>query len=245
LKRQQADINAAIDFAMGRPEIDRRRVALFGTSFGGGHTVIVASKRRDLVAVIAQGAFLDGRLAVPKNVSTFALALGLATAWTVDQLRILGGLSPKYMKIVGQPGELALLTHSGDEDGYNAMLDGPSLWANKVAARVRNSVPFFRPIKHVHAITAPLLAVICDRDEACPPSLSVQAAKLAPHGRAVHFDAAHFEIYFGELFEGATQAMVTFLDAVGATKEQTDRPSTRAENQRRPQTQLAAAAAVN
>jgi pimeloyl-ACP methyl ester carboxylesterase len=245
LKRQQADINAAIDFVLGRKDIDSGRVALFGTSFGGGHTVVVASKRRDLMAVITQGAFLDGRLVVPKNVPTFALALGLATAWTVDQLRTFVGLAPKYMKIVGQPGELALLTHAGDEDGYNAMLDGPSAWANKVAARVRNSVPFFRPIKHAHAITTPLLAIICDRDEACPPSLSVQAAKLAPHGQVVHFDAAHFEIYFGELFEGATQAMVTFLDAVGAANGQTVRPSVRAENQRRSQTQLAAAAAAH
>jgi fermentation-respiration switch protein FrsA (DUF1100 family) len=141
LKRQQADINAAIDFAKGRPDIDPGRVALFGISFGGGHTVVVASKRHDLTAVITQGAFLDGRLAVPKNVPTLALALGLATAWTVDLVRTMVGLSPHYMKIVGLPGEPALLTHAGDVEGYNAMLDGPSLWANKVAARIRNAVP--------------------------------------------------------------------------------------------------------
>jgi uncharacterized protein len=238
LKRQQADINAAIDFAKGRPDIDPGRVALFGISFGGGHTVVVASKRHDLMAVITQGAFLDGRLVVPRNLSTLALALGLAAAYTVDLVRTMVGLSPHYMKIVGQPGEPALLTHAGDVEGYHAMLDGPSPWANKVAARIRNAVPFFRPIQHAHAITAPLLTIICDRDEACPPALSAKAAKLAPRGQAVHFDAGHFEIYFGELFDGATKAMLTFLDTASANEKRPQPASVRATKRPPPQTQL-------
>jgi uncharacterized protein len=35
---------------------------------------------------------------------------------------------------------------------------------------------------------------------------------LAPKGRAASFDASHFEIYFGELFEAATGEMIRFLD---------------------------------
>jgi uncharacterized protein len=238
IKRQQADINAAIDFAMGRPDIDPGRVALFGISFGGGHAVVVASKRHDLMAVITQGAFLDGRLVVRMSLPT--LALGLAAAYAVDQVRTIFGLSPRYLKIVGQPGEPALLTHPGDVEGYDAMLDGPSPWANKVAARIRNAVPFFRPIQHAHAITAPLLTIICDRDEACPPALSAKAAKLAHRGQAVHFDAGHFDIYFGELFDGATKAILTFLDttSAGANEKQPEPASVRATNRPPPQTRL-------
>src|SRR5882672_11296942 len=42
--RQQADYRAAIAFARTQGGIDAQRIALFGTSFSGGHVVAVAAK---------------------------------------------------------------------------------------------------------------------------------------------------------------------------------------------------------
>jgi pimeloyl-ACP methyl ester carboxylesterase len=130
----------------------------------------------------------------------------------LDRFRALVGLSPYYIKLAGVPGENALMTKAGAEASYQAMLDGPSRWENKIAARLINSMPLYRPITRARAIAAPLLMVVCDRDEVCPPSSAAEVARLAPHGRAAHFDSGHFEIYFGALFDAATAQMLAFLD---------------------------------
>jgi cephalosporin-C deacetylase len=59
-----ADVIRAIDFAVSRPEIDRERVALVGTSQGGGIGLAVAALDERVKAVVAHVPFLcDFRLA--------------------------------------------------------------------------------------------------------------------------------------------------------------------------------------
>jgi pimeloyl-ACP methyl ester carboxylesterase len=208
--RQLQDVEAAIDAAAARPEVDAGRIALFGTSFGGGHALVVGARRPGLAAVMSQCTVSDC-LAValrtpPRQVLQW-LGAGL-----LDQARGLAGLGPEYIKLAGAPGEAALMTRLGAERAYESMLDGPSPWKNLVAARLALTLPLYRPIRCARRIRPPLLMLVCERDEICPAALAHRVAALAPRGRAVSFDASHFEIYFGALFDAATQEMIAFLD---------------------------------
>ena len=81
IKRQLADWDAAIAHVKGRHDVDGTRIAVWGSSFGGGHSITVASRHPELTAAVAQCPFTDGLAS--------ALALGpLAT------LRVLP-LSPR------------------------------------------------------------------------------------------------------------------------------------------------------
>ncbi|AKJ27368.1 hypothetical protein AAW51_0677 [Caldimonas brevitalea] len=206
--KQHEDIEAAIECAKSRPEIDAGRVFLFGTSFGGGHALVVGSRRPDLAGVISQCSVTDG-LAVAMGTPLRQLLQWLPVA-LVDQFRGWFGMSPRYIKLAGEPGELALMTKLGAEKSYHAMIDEPSPWMNLVAARL-TLWPLYRPIRHASRIAPPLLMVVCDRDEICPATIAAKAARLAPRGQAVHFDSSHFEIYFGELFNRATATMIDFM----------------------------------
>jgi uncharacterized protein len=211
IRRQLRDIDAAIDCVRARPEIDPSRVVLFGTSFGGGHALVAGSRRPDLAAVMSQCTVSDclavALRAAPRQVWQWV------SAGVIDQARALVGLSPKYIKLAGEPGQNALMTKLGAEASYLAMLDGPSSWCNQVAARLMLTLPLYRPIRAARRIRAPLLMLVCERDEICPASIAVRAAALAPNGRSVFFDSSHFEIYFGPLFEAATTEMLRFFDA--------------------------------
>jgi uncharacterized protein len=209
--RQLQDIDSAIDYVRARPEIDPSRVVLFGTSFGGGHALVAGSRRSDLAAVISQCTVTDC-LAVALRTPLWQMWQWLS-AGLIDQARALVGLSPKYIKLAGEPGENALMTRLGAEASYHAMLDGPSSWRNQVAARVALTMPLYRPIRSARHIASPLLMIVCRRDEICPASIAVRGAALAPKGRAVEFDSSHFEIYFGQLFEAAIVEMLRFLAA--------------------------------
>ncbi|WP_373432117.1 prolyl oligopeptidase family serine peptidase [Streptomyces canus] len=59
-KRQLADWDAALAHAKPRPDVDRSRVAVWGSSFGGGHGITVASRHPELRAAVAQRPFTDG-----------------------------------------------------------------------------------------------------------------------------------------------------------------------------------------
>lgn len=219
IRSQQADIHAAIDHVRGLDRIDPARIVLFGTSFGGGHALIVGAARPDLAAVIAQCAVVDGLAAAAK--APPVLALRWMIAGLVDQvLAVLGG-QPHYIKLAGEPSQLALMTAPGAEAGYLAMIDGPSPWRNLIAARFILGIPFFRPIRHAKRIASKLLMVVTEKDEICPSSIIAKAAQLAPRGQAVHLDAGHFEIYFGEFFERATNAMLAFLATTPAAARAT------------------------
>lgn len=207
---QQEDIHSAIDFARTLACIDRRRIALFGTSFGGGHVLSVSAARDDLAAVISQCAVVDS-LSVAMR-TRFGLTLRMLMAGAIDVLKQSVGLSPFYIKLAGQPGEIALMTAPDAEASYRMMIDEPSPWENKIAAKLAFSMPSFRPIRDAHKIKAPLLMVVCDRDEICPGARAAAAAKRAPKGSAVHFDTTHFGIYFDPWFEPAVSAMIQFLD---------------------------------
>lgn len=209
VRKQHRDIEAAIDFAQAHPAIAPAEVILFGTSFGGGHALEVASRRPDLAAVVSQCTVADC-LAVALR-TPIRQMLQWVFAGMADQAKALLGLPPRYIKLAGEPGELAVMTKLGAEQRYEQMIDGPSPWRNLVAARFLLTLPLYRPIRRACAIESPVLMIVCDKDEICPGRIAARAAELAPRGRAIHFDSSHFDIYFGELFQAATRAITEFL----------------------------------
>ncbi|MGH2959105.1 MAG: alpha/beta hydrolase, partial [Solirubrobacterales bacterium] len=59
--RQREDIGAAIEYVKGLDDVNAERIALFGSSFGGGHVIAVAADRDDIAAVVTQCPFTDGQ----------------------------------------------------------------------------------------------------------------------------------------------------------------------------------------
>jgi hypothetical protein len=60
IARQLEDWRAAVSFAHGLPWVDPDRVAIFGSSFGGGHAILTAANDPRIAAAIAQCPFTDG-----------------------------------------------------------------------------------------------------------------------------------------------------------------------------------------
>src|SRR5579864_6221258 len=69
IKQQLADWTAAISYVRTLDDIDPERIALWGSSFSGGHVIELAARDQHIAAVVAQVPFVDG-------IAT-ALALGL------------------------------------------------------------------------------------------------------------------------------------------------------------------------
>jgi hypothetical protein len=203
--RQLADWREAIAFARAR----FGRVALFGSSFGGGHVLQLAAQDGAIAAVVAQCPMTDGLLAALKVPPLQSLRLTRAALQ--DQARALAGRPPKLIRAAGRPGELALMSSDDALPGMTSVTGEGSAWTNAATARVGLRIPLYRPGRHAARIACPLLVCICDQDSLVSVRAAAKVAERAPRGEARRYPIGHFEIYLGEWFERAVADQTAFL----------------------------------
>ena len=189
--------------------IEWGNLALWGTSFSGGHVIEVASRDRRIAAVVAQVPFVDG-LATLLRLGP-ARALPLALEGIRDQAGALMGRPPRMLASVGPPGSLAAMTTPDAEPGFQAICPEGGTWPNEAAARVALRLGAYRPIRRAAHVSAPIMFSIADDDAITPPDLAARAAALAPRGQARHYPGGHFDPYVGELFDSIATDQCEFL----------------------------------
>lgn len=193
ISRQQEDYRAAVAYARGLAGVDPDRIALWGSSFSGGHVLAVAAGDPRIAAVVAQAPFIDGpatvRLAPPRNAARGTLE-GL-----LDLAGSLLGRPPRLMPAVGAPGSFAAMTAAEAVGGFEAIVPHGSRWHNGVAARIMLTLALYRPGRHAAALAMPVLICVCDGDATTPAAPAVRVAERAPRGELVRYHYGHFAIY--------------------------------------------------
>ena len=191
--RQQDDYRAVIQWARQREDIDANRIALWGSSFSGGHVIAVAAGDPRIAAVISQAPFTDSVSAIAAMPLRNILRAGVAAVR--DQIGALLGRSPRYLPAVGAPGTFAAMTAPEALPGFEAIAGPESLWRNEIAARVVLHLSFYRPVRMASRLVMPILFCVCDDDATTPPASSIEAARRAPHGELIRYPYGHFAIY--------------------------------------------------
>lgn len=207
VREQLEDWRAALAWARAQPQVHPACVAIWGTSFGGGHVLSIAAEDPQVAAVVSQVPFCDGRA----SRGDLRQALRLAVRGLRDLWHERTGRPPVDIAIVGEPGSMAALTTPDAMAGYLALAPQGVAWENRVAARIVLQVPFYRPGTRTGRIRCPILFCIADRDVLTPPGPILRAAALAPRATVLRYPCAHFEIYVGEMFERAVSDQVRFL----------------------------------
>jgi len=209
IKKQLADWDAAIAHVKTRPDVDGTRIAVWGSSFGGGHAIIVASRHPELRAAISQCPFTDG-IASARALGPVGTTRLLPTV-AKDVLAGALGKDPVLVKLAGSPGERALMTAPDALPGYLALVPDGTTFVNEVTARVAPTITRHRPGKAAKNVTMPILFCIPDHDSVTPPEETVAFARTAPKGEIKRYDAGHFDIYLGTPFEAVVADQTEFL----------------------------------
>jgi dienelactone hydrolase len=209
IKRQLADWDAAIAWVQNRRDVDGSRIAVWGSSFGGGHSITVASRHPELAAAVAQCPFTDGLAS--------ALALGPMESMKVlpsvarDLAAMVLRRPPVTIPLAGPPGSPALMNAPDALPGYEALLPADATFVNAVAARVAPTIMGYRPGRAAKGIKFPILFCVSNTDSVTPPEQTIRYAKTAPRGELKRYDAGHFDFYSGEPFEALVRDQVEFL----------------------------------
>jgi len=221
VRRQRADLRAAIAFARRQPGIDPERIALWGTSLGGSHVTTVAAEDPRIAALILNMPALDAiaggnadakRQHVHASRATMVrVTARLLAAAVRDAARGALGWPPLYLAVYGAPGE-AFFTDPDLAPRFARVAAESPTWQNRVAARFLLGVPRYRE-GTMERINAPILVCLAERDIEVSEAYVRSKVEKARRSEVRVYPGGHFDLYHGEAFEQLVADQTAFLRA--------------------------------
>ena len=212
ISKQLEDWAAAIAYARTLPGVDAKRIATWGSSFSGGHSVAAAVADGKIAAVSSQGAMMDGVAALFNLIKQCGVghALKLSAYGIADVVRGSLGLSRVTLPVVGNPGESAALTTPDSKPGYLKLT--PPDWKNEITTSWALTLATYRPNTMTPQLPCPALFCIATNDVVVPPSAMEDGARRAPDKVTVkRYAVGHFDIYVQPAFEQVSKDQAEFF----------------------------------
>ena len=197
--RHLQDIEAAIKHVHALPEINTQKIGLWGSSYGGGHVLSIASTNHSIKAVAAQVPFVSG-IATVMSFSMSYQIKGFFHGIT-DIIKTALSMKPHYVKVIAAANEFALMNTPESYPGYSALIPKDSKWENKAPANVCLTLPLYMPTLKASKIKCPTLIVYAKNDSLIPHKAVAKTISKIKKAETLLLDCGHFDIYAGPLFE--------------------------------------------
>jgi uncharacterized protein len=194
--RQVADWRRAISYLETRQEVDPERIGIWGTSYAGGHAIVLGATDRRLRCVVAQVPTISGYKQGLRRVSPDALPT-LEHAFNEDERAQLRGEPPRRQAVVS--GEPAVPASYRSQDAIDFYLQPipAGLWENEITLRSTRAARMYEPENWISRVSPTPLLLIVARDD----RLTVADLALAAYERALEpkrltlIPGGHFDPY--------------------------------------------------
>jgi len=209
--QQVTDWRRAISYLQERPEVDENRIGLWGTSYAGGHAIVLGATDRRLRAVVAQVPTIDGHAAGLRRVAPEAVA-DLEARFAADERAQLRGEPPATQVIVSDDAARNPSYKAADAVSYYLRAVPAGVWENKVTVRSTRWSRMYTPGGFVERVSpTPLLMVVAEQDHIAVTDLAVGAYERALEPkRLVMTKGGHFDPYLSE-FGTASRAAIDWF----------------------------------
>jgi len=205
---QLADWAAALAFAKGLEAVDGSRLAIWGTSFSGGHVIRTAAEHPEVRAVVAQVPFVDGEAG---ERAAFGYRAQAAFAIARDKTRDLFGLSPHYIPVIGTDGAFSAIESPEATEAFRTLVPAELGWRNELAARSLLEVGAYRPVLRAKDVRCPALVIAARGDELIPLAAIEAATAQMAQARLQVIEGGHFVPYAEPQFGLVVRAEADFL----------------------------------
>jgi uncharacterized protein len=208
---QARETMAALDWLEALDGIDPTRLGLWGSSFSGGHALVVAALDERVGAVVANVPFV-GRPDAARTDDDDAfnrLALGVRD-YTHGAGDVVGPL-PVVTERAMDGGAVMPQTEAAEWFLDEGRRTG-SRWQNRVLLPGGNGMTDFDPAVVLSRLRTPTLLVLASEDRVAPTAAGLAAFELLPGTKELLvIEGHHFTPYAGEaLAESATAALASY-----------------------------------
>jgi fermentation-respiration switch protein FrsA (DUF1100 family) len=203
---QITDYRNAISYARQLPEVDRERIGIWGSSYSGGHVLVVGALDRRVKAVVSQVPLIDAWESMGTMVGSEART-AMAQQLIDERERLYAGAEPLTMPVVGVAGAPAALP--GDEawEWFQLTAKTAPTWKNEITLRSMERLLEYAPGRYIDRIApAALLMIVAERDF-LPSDIARRAFERAgepkrlcmlPVGHFAPYEPPHFATASGE-----------------------------------------------
>ena len=197
--QQIADWRRAISYLEARPEVDPSRIGLWGTSYAGGHALVLGATDRRLCCIVAQVPTISGYEQGLRRVSPDATP-ALEHAFNEDERAQSRGEPARRQAVVSSDPSVPAAYRSQDAIDFYLQPIPSGLWENAATLRSTRAARMYEPGNWITRVSpTPLLLVVASDDK-----LTVAELALAAYERALEpkrlalISGGHFDPYLNQ-----------------------------------------------
>ncbi len=212
--QQVQDYRDAITYASSLPQVDERRIGVWGSSYSGAHVLVVAAIDRRVKCVVSQVPLISGWRNVRRLIRADMLA-PTRTLFDEDRRQRYAGNSPAMIPVVSddplQP--CALPTADSWQWMTTTGSSRAPAWRNEVTLRSVEMFSEYEPGTYIPAISPTPLLMVVARDD----HLTVADEALAAYNRALEpkklalVPGGHFDAYVAGFAQSSGAARDWFI----------------------------------
>ncbi|HVN88251.1 MAG TPA: alpha/beta hydrolase [Candidatus Binataceae bacterium] len=212
--QQVRDYRHAITWVRQQPGIDRNRIGVWGSSYSGGHVLVVSAIDRRVKCAVSQVPLASGSRNLKRLVRADMAAI-LREQFDADREARMKGEAPMMLPVVSEdpmgpaalptPDSWTWFTATGKERA-------PS-WRNEVTLRTVEMLSEYEPVAYVERISpTPLLMLIADGDHLAIAEEAFIAYQRALEPKSlVVLKGGHFDAYVQDFEKSSGAARDWFL----------------------------------
>ena len=194
---QVRDYRHAITYATTLPEVDPARIGIWGSSYSGGHVLVVGAIDRRVKAVVGQVPLISGHDNLRALVRADFIA-GFREMFDADRLARFQGKEPAMVPVVDEDplAPCALPTPDSWSWFSETGLNRAPAWSNEVTLRSVEMFTEYEPVSYMPYISpTPLLLLVAAGDHLVPAELVIAGYEQAREPKKIiimpggHFDA--------------------------------------------------------
>jgi fermentation-respiration switch protein FrsA (DUF1100 family) len=205
---QARDYRHAITYASSLPEVDASRIGIWGSSYSGGHVLMVGAIDRRVKAVVCQVPMISGHDNMRALVRADLIA-GFRSAFEGDRAARYTGAAPAMVPVVSENPMVAAALPTADSFQWftETAADRAPSWRNEVTVRSVEMFTEYEPGTYLPWISpTPLLMLVAREDHLTPAELAIAAFQRANEPRRlVIMPGGHFDAYV-KGFEASSSA---------------------------------------
>lgn len=209
--RQLEDWRAALAFIRTRREIDPARIAVWGSSLGGGLALVTAADDQQVRAVVALAPQIDSELEGEASFPGVWWAAQIVFSGWGDMVVTRLGYDPITVPAIAPAGEWGMLSDDSAYAAFQKLVAPGTTYRNEVVAQSVFTFDDYNPASRASDIDVPVLLIASRQDRLVPFAAVETFAKSAKTVSVVEFEGDHFDVYSPPAAQLAAETTTAFL----------------------------------